>query len=136
MRKESEKNILRKEKNVMKNEMSHKEKLMEVNKLLRELVSYNFWTYYVDVCFFDFDFYDPMKTVVYYLTRPSLSGEQLLVFVELVEYLKTYFPKMLPYCYEEASSIIAKENCDNPNWYDNMNEYAQKYLKELVEEKM
>jgi len=135
MRKESEKNILGKEKNVMKNEMSHKDKLNGLNELLINLVSYSFCTYFAEDCLSCFR-YDPVRIVVHYLTLPSMKGNQLLVFVELVEYLKIYFPKMLPYCYEEASSIIAKENCDNPNWYDNMNEYAQRYLKELVEEKM
>lgn len=42
MRKESEKNILGKEKNVMKNEMSHKDKLNGLNELLINLVSYSF----------------------------------------------------------------------------------------------
>ena len=135
MRKESEKNILGKEKNVMKNEMSHKDKLNGLNELLINLVSYSFCTYFEEDCLSYFR-YDPVRIVVHYLTLPSLKGNQLLAFVELIEYLKIYFPKMLPYCYDEASSIIAKENCDNPKWYDNMNEYAQRYLKELVEEKM
>lgn len=124
-----------KEKIVMEKEKTHKEKLKELKELLIKLVSYSFCTYRAEDCLSDFQ-HDPVRIVVHYLTLPSLNGNQLLVFVELVEYLKTYFPKMLPYCYEEASSIIAKENCDNPNWYDNMNEYAQRYLKELVEEKM
>ena len=124
-----------KEKIVMEKEKTHKEKLNGLNELLINLVSYSFCTYFEEDCLSYFR-YDPVRIVVHYLTLPSLNGNQLLVFVELVEYLKTYFPKMLPYCYEEASYIIAKENCDNPNWYDNMNEYAQRYLKELVEEKM
>ena len=84
------------------------QKREELNDLLYKLACYNYQTLCGDINHTPGGWFDVVKVVVYYLTKPTLCKEQLLALNEVIDYMELHFNRCLAQCYDDANGISSK----------------------------